>query len=278
MVQWVPSGFARAMKRHPALYSIGRKARFAVGSALGARPIGGIVGRVHYNDFMLEGLVSRDIEHYRRYAVSFVDRLESELEKTGRTWADVAACLEIGCGYGRVIRYLAQRLPSDRIYVSDVIDEAARFCAQEFAVHRVGVLGKTDFPPNQHFDVIYLLSVFTHIRIEQMEEICREAIDRLAPHGIIAFTTQGRGVAEHEAYLRSLGPTMMSEQANILHALDLTGHYYRRYEYYNEDYGVTLHSREYVTSLFAELFPAMKRVHYGERENFYQDVFVYQKT
>jgi SAM-dependent methyltransferase len=277
MVQLVPRGVARVMKRHPYLYLLGRKARFVVGSAFGARPITGIAGRVHYNDFMLEGLSGRNVEHYNRYAISFIDRLEKELETSGRSWSDVGACLEIGCGYGRVVRYLAERLPPHRIYVSDILDEAARFCAQEFAVQRIGVVGMEEFPPQMRFDVVYLLSVFTHIRIEQMAEICRQVIDRLAPHGILAFTTQGRGVAENEAHLRSLGDSMISEKRAILKALDTTGYYYKRYEHYLEDYGISLHSREYIEQFFSDKFPTLKRIHYGERENFYQDVFVYKK-
>jgi hypothetical protein len=51
------------IKRSPSLYAAGRKARFALGSRLGARPVAGI-GRAHYNDFMLTSTAPDRVASY----------------------------------------------------------------------------------------------------------------------------------------------------------------------------------------------------------------------
>jgi hypothetical protein len=89
---------------------------------------------------MLSSTSADYIGSYRRGAVEFVGILGQSLREGGRDWRDIKSCLEIGCGYGRIIRELRREIPPSCISVSDLIDEGARFTAAEFGVRRVPVV------------------------------------------------------------------------------------------------------------------------------------------
>ena len=52
----------------------------------------------------------------------------------GKTFDDVERWLDFGCGYGRVLRFLVERVPAGRISATDVIEEGVEFCRSEFGV------------------------------------------------------------------------------------------------------------------------------------------------
>ena len=71
---------------------------------------------------------------YEAYVGRWSRRVASEFLQ----WLAVpaqSAWLDFGCGYGRVIRFLVERVPPDRIWASDVAHEAVDFCRSEFGVH-----------------------------------------------------------------------------------------------------------------------------------------------
>jgi hypothetical protein len=49
----LPTNVLDTVKRTRLVYQVGRKARFALGSYMGARYVPGLDSRAHYNDFML---------------------------------------------------------------------------------------------------------------------------------------------------------------------------------------------------------------------------------
>ena len=123
----LPKDILDSLKRTRPIYTLGRRMRFAFGSRLGARKVPGLSGRAHYNDFMLSSANADHVGSYRRGAQQTVDLLGRSLVEAGRDWDSVQACLEVGCGYGRIVRELRDRLDPSRIYVTDVIAEGARF-------------------------------------------------------------------------------------------------------------------------------------------------------
>lgn len=160
----IPERALDVLKHYRPAYAAGRRLRFAIGSRLGARAIPGIPGKVHYNDFMLTAPNARSVENYRGGAQQFVNILDRSLGEAGRSWDDIQAALEIGCGYGRIVRELRLKIPADRIYVNDLSEEGATFTANEMGVHKIPLIEQTGPEWNKRFDVIYLVSVYTNIR------------------------------------------------------------------------------------------------------------------
>ena len=270
----LPKQFLDAVKRTRPVYTVGRKARFALGSRMGSRYVEGLGGRAHFNDFMLTSVETGHVESYRRGAVEFVGILGRALSEAGRSWASVDACLEVGCGYGRIVRELRGELPASAISVCDVMDEGARFTASEFAVRKLPVVERMDSAHEATFDLVYLLSVYTHLRLDLIEANLAKVAALLKSGGVVVFTTHGRQSADKaEIY-----DQYWLDKAKLKATLDVSGYFYERYPYYYAEYGLTWFEESRVRDLVARVAPELEFVaHHPVAVDGHQDVFVYRK-
>jgi SAM-dependent methyltransferase len=271
----LPQNILNEVKKARPVYTVARKLRFALGERLGSRPVEGLTGRVHYNDFMLTSADPEKVASYRNGATQFVDILQRSATEAGRNWDSLAAVLEIGCGYGRIVRELAKRLPASRISVSDVIDGGARCTAAEFGVQKVPPIEQAGETLNGRFDLIYLLSVYTHLRRDMVVANLRGVTAALKPGGVAVITVHGQGSAETaERY-----DQYWLDKPRVLQALAQDGYYYERYPYYYDEYGLTWFTRAAFEKLVAETAPELTLVAYHPMDvDGHQDVFLYRKT
>jgi SAM-dependent methyltransferase len=248
----LPKDVLDVVKRSRPVYSAARALRFAAGERLGARPVSGLSGRVHYNDFMLLSTDPADVDHYVRGANRFIDIIERSCAEAGRDPASLRDVLEVGCGYGRIVRELRKRLPEANIFVSDVIDAAARFTAAEFGAHKMPTLEHAGPEFDGRFDLAAVLK----------------------PGGVVVMTVHGQGSADTcERYQQ-----YWLDKARLLEALARDGYYYERYPYYYDDYGLTWFTRPTFEQLVAEATPQLTAVAYHALDlDAHQDVFVYRK-
>jgi SAM-dependent methyltransferase len=270
----LPKNILDAVKRTRPVYNTARSMRFALGTRLGARAVPGIRGRVHFNDFMLTSAGPADVESYLRGARQFVAILQRSYAEAGRDWSAIDAVLEVGCGYGRIVRELTTAMPASRLYVSDVIDDAAAFTAREFGSHKVPVLEQAGSQLESRFDLIYLLSVYTHLRRDMVAANLRRVAASLKPNGVAVLTVHGQGSAEtaerYEQY--------WLDKTRLLDALARDGYYYEKYPYYYSDYGLTWFTRSTFEGLVAETVPELALIAYHPMDvDGHQDVFVYRK-
>lgn len=272
-VKVVPPNVLNAIKRSRPIYAVGRRARFAIGSFLGAREVPGLEGRVHYNDFMLVSTNPANVQTYHRSAEEFVGQLGRSLSEAGRDWDSVGAVLEIGCGYGRIVRALRSTVVAERIHVSDVIDGGARFTASEFGATQI----PTDPGPewDRRFDLIYLLSVYSHLPKHAVAEHLRLTRRLLAPGGVLVFTTHGCDSAQH---LQAYNQYWLREH-RVQDALADVGYYFERYPHYYDEYGMTWFTRDAVERLVAESVPALELVgcHLNDVTG-HQDMYVWRNA
>ncbi len=270
----LPKSLLDTVKRTRPVYQLGRKARFALGSRMGARYVGPLRSRAHYNDFMLSSTSQEHIESYQRGAIEFVDILGRALTEAGRSWDDVNSCLEVGCGYGRIVRELRRELPADAISVCDVIDEGARFTAAEFGARKLPVVEAMGEAHAGAFDLVYLLSVYSHLDRDFIAGNLAKVATKLKPGGVLVFTTHGQGSAEMaERY----GQYWL-DKTKLLAELQHSGFYYERYPYYYAEYGLTWILADEMERLVAATVPELERVaHHELAVDGHQDVFVYRK-
>jgi SAM-dependent methyltransferase len=102
----------------------------------------------------------------------------------------VASILDYGCGHGRVARYLRAAFPNATVHVSDLDRAGVQWCVNEF--------GCVDMGPTlapQAYDVIWLGSVFTHLREAAALELLTMLKTGVRPNGVLIFTSQGRYAA-----------------------------------------------------------------------------------
>ena len=270
----LPKSILDSVKRSRPIYDVGRRARFALGSRLGARYVDGLGSKAHYNDFMLSSTADDHVESYRRGAVEFVEILGRALGDAGHEWADVRSCLEVGCGYGRIVRELCRRLPPRAISVCDLIDEAARFTASEFGVRKTPVVELMGPDRNNAFDLVYLLSVYTHLDRHLIEINLAKVAALTRPGGLVVFTTHGK----HSAEMAERYDQYWLDKTKLNAELDRSGFFYERYPYYYADYGLTWIVADEVKNIVARTTPDLDLVaHYPLAVDGHQDVFVYRK-
>jgi SAM-dependent methyltransferase len=105
---------------------------------------------------------------------------------------DLHAILDFGCGCGRVLRFWKD-LTGSELHGTDYNTELAAWCAQHLPFAQIGTNGlapPTSYPASR-FDLIYALSVFTHLpetsQMAWMDEFHRI----LRPGGFLLLSLHG---------------------------------------------------------------------------------------
>jgi SAM-dependent methyltransferase len=270
----LPTNVLNTVKRTRLVYQVGRKARFALGSYMGARYVPALASRAHYNDFMLSSTSADHIGSYQRGAVQFVGILGQSLREAGRDWQDVESCLEIGCGYGRIVRELRREISASAISVCDVIDEGACFAAAEFGARRVPVVEAMGAGYDESFDLIYLLSVYSHLPRHMIRDNLARVSALLKPGGVLVFSTHGKQSAE----MAEIYEQYWLDKEKLNAELARTGFFYERYPYYYAEYGLTWMVTDEVKKIVANAAPGLDFVaHHPLAVDAHQDVFVYRR-
>ena len=270
----LPKDVLDVVKRSRPVYSAARALRFAAGERFGARPVSGLSGRVHYNDFMLLSTDPADVDHYVRGANRFIDIIERSCAEAGRDPASLRDVLEVGCGYGRIVRELRKRLP-----------RSAGLCfgrdRRGRPVHRRGIRRAQDADARTRRSGIRrpfrpclsALRLYAHAprhgRRQSAARCGRVETGRCGGDDR-AWSRLGR-------HLRAL-PAVLARQDAAAQALARDGYYYERYPYYYDDYGLTWFTRPAFEALVAEATPQLTAVAYHALDlDAHQDVFVYRK-
>ncbi|MES9862326.1 MAG: class I SAM-dependent methyltransferase, partial [Candidatus Thiodiazotropha sp. 4PDIVS1] len=102
--------------------------------------------------------------------------------------------LDFGCGCGRLIKYLSRFSDNNNFYGTDIDDEAITWCQNELSNMGKFLTNKV-MPPlpfdDNFFDVIYSISVFTHLP-EEMQFAWLEELGRITKRGgYLLLTTHG---------------------------------------------------------------------------------------
>jgi SAM-dependent methyltransferase len=265
------------IKRHRRLHRAARSARFAIGRLVPPRRFDGIPGRVHFNDFMFINSSAEEIASYAERGRNVIGLVEETLATAGKEIEDVERWLDFGCGYGRVLRFLLERVPPERVSASDVIAEGVEFCRSEFGVTPLRSRPELASVQLGSFDFVYAISVLTHLDERNSVDFLLLLGDSLAEGGIAMFTTHGEWSLGHPGHY---GSEYEARGTEIEAAVRERGIAYLRYAFAPDDYGMTWHSREFVEATMAELHGGRLRPLLFEPRGLdgHQDVFAYQRV
>jgi SAM-dependent methyltransferase len=105
--------------------------------------------------------------------------------------------LDFGCGCGRTIGWLLRDCSAE-FHGVDVDRDAVDWCKNHLGGGNF--MANAPIPPlpypDKYFDVVYCLSVFTHLN-ESMQDLWIEELSRiLKPGGVLLLTIYGKGVTE----------------------------------------------------------------------------------
>jgi SAM-dependent methyltransferase len=178
--------------------------------------------------------------------------------------AELADVLDFGCGCGRVTRYWAE-FPGG-VSGSDLDRPAVEWCRRNLPFARFEV---NDLAPplpfgDGSFDLVYALSVFTHLT-EPLQLAWRDELRRVVrPNGVLLLTTHG------SAYRRRLEPA----ERNRFDRGDLVVRW-------GDAPGTNLcsayHPEPYLRGTFADGFELLELEFEGATGNPTQDLIVYRR-
>lgn len=114
------------------------------------------------------------------------------LEKVDQPLSKVQHFLEFASGHGRFTRHLAKAIGTEAVTVSDVVEDSVQFSTQTFGVK--GFVSTTEpeqvvWP--QRYDVVFVLSLFTHLPLKSWGRWLSHLYQSVQPGGVLVFTTHG---------------------------------------------------------------------------------------
>ena len=226
-----------------------------------------VSSRIHYNDGMYDG----DGVHYFNVGLAAISCINEALEGAGPK--TVRTILDLPCGYGRVLRFLALRFPEAEITACELERGPVEFCARTFGAQpALSSLDLDQVSLGKQFDLIWCGSLVTHLNGHGIGALLRLFQRHLVPGGLLIFTTHGHFV-ERRIPTRDFDYGLTTEQ------LDRIGNDYPESGYGFEDYpgeknyGVSLTSPGWIRARVEEL-GGLREVYFRERgwDN-HQDVF-----
>lgn len=166
--------------------------------------------------------------------------------------------LDMPCGWGRVMRFLAARYPAAELVGCDIVGDGINFCAAQFGAQPVRsspALDQVELPSK--FDLIWCGSLVTHLDAASVESLLALFARSLSPSGMAIVTSHGRLVARR---LRAADPFYAlgpEAAAAIVSGYERDGFGYAEYPpedtyetgsagHHDASYGVSLASRDWM--------------------------------
>lgn len=190
--------------------------------------------------------------------------LTSLLARNGVALERCERILDFGCGCGRVIRHL-RHLPAE-LYGCDTNPVALEWCADNlpFAQFAVNALESPLDYDMESFDVVYALSVFTHLPPRLQSHWMREMHRILKPGGVLMMSLHG------DALFRRLNRVERADYRAgqlVVRTGDLPG----------TNHCAAFHPPVYVRSVMAAGFDILEMVREGAIGNPPQDAWLLRK-
>lgn len=177
--------------------------------------------------------------------------LNRTLKYLGKELKDFELILDFGCGCGRAIRALAGLVPASKLFGTDIDREAIEWLQRNYS--KFGEFSVTPHTPptpyeDKRFDLVFGISVFTHLPEDLQFLWLRELARIIKPGGYAIVTTLG------ESFHKVL-------DSNALKILEQDGFYYSDFGFnYGKSislpdfYQTAFHSHEYIRKEWNQFF------------------------
>ncbi|HEV7750732.1 MAG TPA: class I SAM-dependent methyltransferase [Baekduia sp.] len=190
------------------------------------------------------------------------------LARNGVAIDEVGALLDFGIGCGRVARHW-QGIPAE-VHGADYNESLVAWC-QENLPHVQAVANRLEPPlpfPDARFDLVYALSVFTHLTDDQQRSWIKELGRVTRPGGHVLFTTHGPTFPHSDASFRT--PEIQARLAQGELIVFEPGHAGR-------NYCAALHPHSWVLENMLDGFELIDYVERGADMNGGQDLYLLRR-
>ncbi|MEM7473724.1 MAG: class I SAM-dependent methyltransferase [Planctomycetota bacterium] len=141
-----------------------------------------------------------------------------------------AKVLDFGCGVGRQLAHMTRHLPENEYYACDIDDLSVSFIQKHY--EQVSAYVSSFRPPlayeDAFFDMIYSVSIFSHLHLDDIEPWLQELARITKPGGLLMLTTEG------PTALGPLSEAFGVSEAELLDELQAKGTLYKEYDYLEE--------------------------------------------
>jgi SAM-dependent methyltransferase len=188
-----------------------------------------------------------DVRAFVRAGERAKGRLEAALDSCDLPLDSFTRILDFGCGCGRVLRWLEPIAEGREIHGTDVDRKAVEWCAANIPFARFRVNGP--LPPLPYgdgaFDLVYSISVLTHLDEERQVRWLEELRRVTAPGGIVVVTVMGDGIL----------PELREDERHAVRERGMVFIRTGRWRGMFPDwYQVTVHRPDYARELFSRFF------------------------
>ena len=189
------------------------------------------------------------------------------LETVDRPLLKTGSFLEFASGHGRFTRHLVKVLGADKVTASDVVPDAVDFARSAFGV--AGLQSSTDpaavaWP--RTYDVVFVLSLFSHLPRRTWGVWLRRLFDAVAPGGVLVFSTHGADAVRRQG-VQWDAEGFFFASASESQAIDVA------------DYGTAFTSTAFVEARIAEQIPEGRLLHAAPQHFWHhQDAYVIGKV
>lgn len=186
------------------------------------------------------------------------------LKKNGFTLEHARAILDFGCGCGRIMRHW-RTLTGPRLFGVDYNPYLVRWCqsAFPFASFATNSLRPPLAYPAEHCDLIYTISIFTHLEEDLQRAWMAELTRLLRPGGLLFLTVHG---TTHLQRLSAEQRERFAAGKLVVSQPELSG----------SNHCATYHPEQYVRTVLAKDLHVIDFVPGGAKDA-NQDVFLLQK-
>lgn len=188
------------------------------------------------------------------------------LEDVGRPLLRNTSVLEFASGHGRFTRHLVKALGADRVVVSDVVVDAVAFARETFGVEGfVSAAVPEQMQWSQKHDLVFVLSLFSHLPHSSWSRWLQRIYETLAPGGVLVFTTHGAEAVRKQGVLLNADGYFFAPSSESS-AID------------GQEYGTAFTSEAYVRACIAEHLSGAKLLKFAPRQFWHhQDAWVLEK-
>jgi len=196
------------------------------------------------NDFMFKyllyqskGGVNKALYNYLLTGYESLQIIEKLLAHKLFNLTYVNSFLDFASGYGRLTRFLVNKMPPEKIYITDIKKDAVSFQKKQFGVNGFETsFVPEEFKPNKSFDFIFASSFFSHLPHGTFERWLKILYDLLSEKGLLVITVHDISLINNwsisdYSYRLSSEDTMFREMDEVIEDEDNYGTMYVKEKY-----------------------------------------------